>query len=98
MAPMLQELLLAVAYILAGMVAIGALELAIPLHARSRDHTAHITPNLALTFLTFATNAVLNTLVVGILTWLQSKRWGLLNQLTVTPLVALVSVLMAPAR
>jgi sterol desaturase/sphingolipid hydroxylase (fatty acid hydroxylase superfamily) len=42
----------------------------IPLHAQSRDHAAHIKPNLALTFLTFATNAVLNTLVVWMLIWL----------------------------
>ena len=87
------ELVLTMTYILAAMAALGAVELAIPLRTRSRDHAAHVRPNLALTFLTFATNAVLNTLVVSMLIWLQAKGWGLLNRVTVAPVVAVVSVL-----
>jgi sterol desaturase/sphingolipid hydroxylase (fatty acid hydroxylase superfamily) len=95
MSSMPQEVVLTIAYILAAMAAIGAVEFAIPLHARRRDHAAHVKPNLALTFTTFATYAVLNTLAAIMLLWLRSKGWGLLNTVTVAPVVAVASVVLA---
>src|SRR5262249_15327479 len=61
-----------VGIILAAMAVVALLETAIPLHARGRWHRAHLGPNLALTFITFATNIVFNGALVLTLTWLQS--------------------------
>ena len=79
-----------VAGILGVMAAIAAIELAIPLHARGRRGRAHLAPNLALTFLTFATNAVLNTALLLALDWLESRGFGLLRALDLPPFPASV--------
>ena len=50
--------------ILVGMAILALIETAIPLHARGRWNRAHLGPNLALTFITFATNIVFNTALV----------------------------------
>lgn len=76
----------AVAFILAGMAALALLELAIPLRARSRANRAHLAPNLALTFVTFATNAVFNTALLLALAQVESAGSGLLARLPLPPL------------
>jgi len=65
--------------ILASMAAIALLETAIPLRARGRSSRGHLGPNLALTFLTFATNAVFGAALVVLLAWQQSSGLGLLQ-------------------
>ena len=76
--------------ILSAMAVVALLETALPLHARGRWHRAHLGPNLALTFITFATNVVFNIALVMTLTWLQSAGLGLLN---VHELPALMTIL-----
>jgi len=65
--------------ILASMAAIALLETAIPLRARGRWSRGHLGPNLALTFLTFATNAVFGAALVMLLAWQRSSGLGLLQ-------------------
>jgi hypothetical protein len=52
-----QSVLPTVGGILGAMAVVAAIETAIPLHARGRWNRAHLGPNLALTFLTFAQRA-----------------------------------------
>jgi hypothetical protein len=52
----LQSGVSSIGLILVSMAAVALLEAAIPLHARGRWGAAHLGPNLALTFITFATN------------------------------------------
>ena len=66
--------------ILAAMALVAAVETAIPLHARGRRHRDHLGPNLALTLLAFATNALLGAALVAALIWLRASGLGLLNQ------------------
>lgn len=80
----------AVGIIVAAMAAVALLELALPLHARGRWHRAHLGPNLALTAMTFATNAVMNGALVVALVGLESSRQGLLRALALPPLLAAV--------
>jgi sterol desaturase/sphingolipid hydroxylase (fatty acid hydroxylase superfamily) len=68
-----------VGLILAAMAAIALLETAIPLRARGRWSRAHLGPNLALTFLTFATNAAFSAALVMLLAWQKSSGLGLLQ-------------------
>jgi sterol desaturase/sphingolipid hydroxylase (fatty acid hydroxylase superfamily) len=80
--------------ILVAMGAVALIELAIPLQTRGNRHREHLTPNLALTFLTFATNVVLNALLVWTLAQLELLNFGLLPALSLPPaLAALVAVL-----
>jgi len=79
-----------VAAILAVMAVVAAVEVAIPLHARGRWHRAHLAPNLALTFLTFATNLLLNVALVAMVAALEAKGFGLLRWLSLPPLAAAV--------
>jgi sterol desaturase/sphingolipid hydroxylase (fatty acid hydroxylase superfamily) len=74
--------------ILAVMAVLALIETAIPLHARGRSNRVHLAPNLALTFITFATNLVFNAALVAALVWLESIGFGLLR---VPPLPALVT-------
>jgi sterol desaturase/sphingolipid hydroxylase (fatty acid hydroxylase superfamily) len=78
----------AIGAILAVMAAAALLETAIPLHARGRWHRTHVGPNLALTFLTFATSFVFNGGLVLLLAWLAEHRFGLLRLLPLHPLAA----------
>jgi sterol desaturase/sphingolipid hydroxylase (fatty acid hydroxylase superfamily) len=83
-----------VAIILVAMAAVAAVEVAIPLHARERHHRAHLAPNLALTFLTFATNAVFNAMLVWTLAKLESRGFGLLSAFALpSAMTVLVTVL-----
>src|SRR5262249_26818614 len=80
--------------ILVAMAVVALLEAALPLHARGRWHRAHLGPNLALTFITFATNIVFNSALVMTLVWLQSKGFGFLNVFELpAPMTVLVVVL-----
>src|SRR4029453_17725770 len=80
--------------ILAAMAVVALIETAIPLHARGRWHRAHLGPNLALTFITFATNILFNGALVMMLVWLQSTGFGLLNVFELpSPMTVLVVVL-----
>jgi sterol desaturase/sphingolipid hydroxylase (fatty acid hydroxylase superfamily) len=77
-----------IAYIVVAMAVVATVEVAIPLHTRGRWHRSHLGPNLALTFLTFATNLFLNVALVAVVFWLESRGLGLLRWLALPPLVA----------
>jgi len=81
--------------ILTAMVAVALLETDIPLHAAGRWATIHRGPNLALTFVTFATNIVFNAALVTVLVALQSSGIGLLHLRALPPLMAGVIVVVA---
>jgi len=80
--------------ILVAMAVVALLEAALPLHARGRWHRAHLGPNLALTFITFATNIVFNGALVMTLVWLQSEGFGLLNVFELPPPMTVLVVLL----
>jgi sterol desaturase/sphingolipid hydroxylase (fatty acid hydroxylase superfamily) len=66
----------ALVWIAVAMVALAALEAALPLRALRASRRAHLGPNLALTAITFAANALLNLALVAALAWAQSARLG----------------------
>ena len=70
-----------VAVILAAMTLIALIETVIPLHPRTRWNSAHLAPNLALTFITLATSLFLNAALVLLLFRLQEAGFGLLRWL-----------------
>jgi sterol desaturase/sphingolipid hydroxylase (fatty acid hydroxylase superfamily) len=74
--------------IVAAMVLVALVETAIPLHPRGRWGRAHLAPNLALTFITFATNLFLNLGLLALVSWLESRGFGLLHLLPIAPLAA----------
>jgi len=76
-----------VGVIIAAMAVVALVETVIPLQARGRWNKAHLGPNLTLTFITFATNALLNTALLGTLVWLQARGLGLLQLWTLPPLI-----------
>jgi sterol desaturase/sphingolipid hydroxylase (fatty acid hydroxylase superfamily) len=82
------------AVILSAMGLVALLEGAIPLHARGRWGREHVRPNLALTFITLATNAVMNVALVLALIWFQERDLGLLNAVVLPPLASLAVVLL----
>ena len=71
--------------ILAAMALLAFIETAVPLHPRGRWHRFHLRPNVALTFLTFATNAFMNAALVMMLFWLEAKGFGLLRMVSLRP-------------
>jgi sterol desaturase/sphingolipid hydroxylase (fatty acid hydroxylase superfamily) len=79
--------------ILASMGGIALLETAIPLRARGRWNRAHLGPNLALTFLTFATNALFGAALVMTLAALRASGFGVLQLFSPAPWLELVLVL-----
>jgi sterol desaturase/sphingolipid hydroxylase (fatty acid hydroxylase superfamily) len=83
-----QSSLAAIAMIIAAMTIVTLLELAIPLHRRGRWNNAHLAPNLVLTAITFATNALFNVALLMALVWLERRRFGLLPLLALPPLAA----------
>lgn len=85
--------LVSIVLILVVMALIAALEAWLPLQARGRGTRAHLKPNLTLTFVTFAANAVLSAALVAGLVWLQERDLGLLNTFVLPPLAALAVVL-----
>ena len=74
--------------ILVAMAVVAGIETLLPLHAPGRWNRAHLAPNLALTFLTFGTNFLLNAAVVAGIVWLEDRGFGLLGALSLPPLVA----------
>jgi sterol desaturase/sphingolipid hydroxylase (fatty acid hydroxylase superfamily) len=74
--------------ILAAMALIALIEVGIPLHARNSWNRAHLKPNLALTFITFATNLPLNAALIGALALLEAKGFGLLRWASLGPVTA----------
>jgi sterol desaturase/sphingolipid hydroxylase (fatty acid hydroxylase superfamily) len=76
------------------MAVISLLESVIPLHARGKAGRDHVVPNLVLTLVTFATNAILGTLVVWGLMWLEQRGLGVLNWWRVPDAVHLVIALL----
>ena len=80
--------------ILLAMALVALIETAVPLHARGRWNRFHVGPNLALTFLTFATNAVMNAALVTMLFALEARGSGLLRLVSLPPLATgIVTVL-----
>lgn len=74
--------------ILVAMAIIAAVEAVVPLHARVGWHRDHLGPNLALTFLTFATNALLNLGLLALVLVLDAHGMGLLHRLSWSPLAS----------
>ena len=74
--------------ILVAMAVVASIETALPLRVPGRWSRAHRGPNLALTFITFATNACFNAGVVLTLAALQSNGVGLLSMCPLPPLMA----------
>ena len=93
--PYLSSSLASVAAILAAMAAVAAVEAALPLHPRGRRHRDHLAPNLALTGIAFATNALLNGALVLALAWLRANGLGLLPALAPAPPLELALVVVA---
>jgi sterol desaturase/sphingolipid hydroxylase (fatty acid hydroxylase superfamily) len=77
-----------VGVILAVMAVVAWIETIVPLHARGRWNRDHLGPNLALTFITFGTNVILNGALVATLVWLSSEGFGLLPGLPLSPWIA----------
>lgn len=80
--------------ILAAMAILAAIETAVPLRASGRSRRAHLAPNLALTLVAFATNALLHGALGLALIWQRSRGGGLLPQLPLSaPLAAALALL-----
>src|SRR5882672_1991950 len=83
-----------VAVILGVMGVVALIETVLPLHGRGLWSKSHLGPNLALTFITFGTNIVFNSLLVLALQRLQSAGFGVLHMLGFPALLtAIVAVL-----
>lgn len=82
-----QDSISTVGFILAAMAAFALIEAAIPLRPRGNWHRAHLGPNLALTFLTFATNLFFNAALVLTLMSLESVGFGLLHLLALPSMI-----------
>lgn len=83
---------LTVAAILAAMAGIAGLETLVPLRRGSPGRRRHLAPNLTLTLLTFATNAVLNGVLVAALAASRARGFGLLATRDVGPALDLAIV------
>ena len=88
MAAALEPTIPTIVGILAAMALLALIETAVPLHARGRWDRFHFRPNVALTFLTFATNAFMNAALVMTLFWLEAKGFGLLRMVSLRPFTA----------
>jgi sterol desaturase/sphingolipid hydroxylase (fatty acid hydroxylase superfamily) len=80
--------------ILASMGVVALVETAIPLHARGRAGRVHVAPNLMLTFVTFATNALFGAGVIAGLFWLQVRGLGFLNAVSLPAFLNVAVVLL----
>ncbi len=90
----IQANLSAVAIVLVAMAAVALIETAIPLRARTRWSVRHLGPNLALTFITFATNIAFNIALVLTLAWFETIGFGLAHGLALHPWAALVAAVL----
>lgn len=86
---------LTVAVILAAMGLVALVETAIPLHRRGYWNRAHLGPNLTLSFLTFATNAVFNSALLAALVGLHAQGLGLLPWLALPAWATVVATVLA---
>ena len=84
-----------IVWILAAMALLAALETWIPLRARRREHRAHLAPNLVLTGITFAFNALLTGGLVAGLAWLEARDLGLLRSLALPAWAATAAAVVA---
>jgi sterol desaturase/sphingolipid hydroxylase (fatty acid hydroxylase superfamily) len=80
--------------IVLSMVVVALVETVIPLHLGQRANRGHLGPNLALTFITFATNILMNTGLVLTLTPLARHGFGILNVFPQIPLVELAATVL----
>src|SRR5512143_1677033 len=80
--------------ILLAMAVVAWVETVIPLHHGARSSRAHRGPNLALTFITFATNIFLNVGVVATLILLGQGGFGVLNACRQPPLVSTAAAIL----
>jgi sterol desaturase/sphingolipid hydroxylase (fatty acid hydroxylase superfamily) len=90
----LRGTLSSIVVILAVMAALAALEAAIPLRARGPSSRAHLGPNLALTFLTFATNALLSAALAVALAAAEARGFGLLHAVALPAWTSTLAVLL----
>jgi sterol desaturase/sphingolipid hydroxylase (fatty acid hydroxylase superfamily) len=74
--------------LLGAMAVVALVEAAIPLHPRGPWHRAHLVPNLALTLLTFVTNAAFNAAVLLLLAWVRTRGFGVLRWASLGPVPA----------
>ena len=81
-----------IAAILLAMALIALVEAAIPLHRRTRWNSVHLSPNLTLTVVYFATGLIFNAGLVLVLLELEDRQLGMLHWLAVSPLAATVVV------
>ena len=80
--------------ILVAMAVVAWIETVIPLHLGERASRAHVRVNMALTFIAFATNLLLNIGLVTALMLLARSGLGLLNAFPQPALVELMAVLL----
>ncbi len=80
--------LASIGLILAAMAALSLIEALIPLRARGAWNRAHLAPNLALTFISFALNALFGSVLVLGLEWQHAQGFGLLPWLALPPLAS----------
>jgi sterol desaturase/sphingolipid hydroxylase (fatty acid hydroxylase superfamily) len=90
----LRAMLSSIGVILAAMAALAALEALIPLRARGPAGRAHLAPNLALTFLAFATNGLLSAALVLGLAAAEARGFGLLHPLALPGWASALAVLL----
>jgi sterol desaturase/sphingolipid hydroxylase (fatty acid hydroxylase superfamily) len=84
-----------IAVLLAVMTVFLLLEALMPLRKRTEWNTRHLGPNITITLLTFATNALFNIpLLLGLL-WLQAHGLGLFNVAHLPPLVEIAGAILA---
>ncbi len=91
----MQNALAGAAAILVGMAALSLLEAAIPLRARGSAGRAHLGPNLALTALSLALNALLNGAILLALAQLERAGIGVLGALGLPPLAQTAAAVLA---
>jgi len=80
--------------ILAGMGVVSLLETVAPLQPRGPCSRAHLAPNLALTFITFATNFFLNGGLVLVIGWSESSGFGFLHVVSLSDPLSLAIVVL----
>jgi len=71
------------------MTLVALIETAIPLQARGRWNSAHLGPNLILTFIGFMTNALFNSTLALALRRLESNGFGVMHLIALRPAIAL---------
>jgi sterol desaturase/sphingolipid hydroxylase (fatty acid hydroxylase superfamily) len=83
-----------IAAILLTMSAVAWIETILPLHLGDRASRTHVRTNLSLTFLTFATNLILNVALLWALACFSSLGVGLLNVFSLPAAVSLALVVL----